>query len=65
MICFSAVIGGSLFGDPCSPISNTTILSSLATGCDPMDHVYSHIPLALTAAALAAVLYTVLVVLVV
>ncbi len=65
MICFSAVIGGSLFGDQCSPISDTTILSSLATGCDLMDHVYTQIPLALTAAALAAVLYTVLVVLVV
>ncbi len=63
MICFSAVIGGSLFGDQCSPISDTTILSSLATGCDLMDHVYTQIPLALTAAALAAVLYTVLAVL--
>ncbi len=65
MLCFSAVIGGSLFGDQCSPISDTTILSSLATGCDLMDHVYTQIPLALTAAALAATLYTVLVVLLV
>ncbi len=63
MVCFSAVIGGSLFGDQCSPISDTTILSSLATGCDLMDHVYTQIPLALTAAGLAAALYTVLVVL--
>ncbi len=62
MLCFSAVIGGSLFGDQCSPISDTTILSSLATGCDLMDHVYTQIPLALTAAALAAALYTVMVI---
>ncbi|MDX1639610.1 MAG: Na+/H+ antiporter NhaC family protein, partial [Balneolaceae bacterium] len=62
-ICFGAVIGGSVFGDQCSPISDTTILSSLATGCDLMDHVYTQIPLALTAAGLGALLYTFLVLL--
>ncbi|MDR8391999.1 sodium:proton antiporter [Aliifodinibius sp. S!AR15-10] len=61
-ICFGAVIGGSVFGDQCSPISDTTILSSLATGCDLMDHVYTQIPLALTAAGIAAFLYTMLVI---
>lgn len=60
-LCFAAVIGGSVFGDQCSPISDTTILSSLATGCDLMDHVHTQIPLALTAAALSAIAYTVLV----
>lgn len=60
-LCFSAVVGGSVFGDQCSPISDTTILSSLATGCDLMDHVYTQIPLALTAAGLGAMLYTLLV----
>lgn len=60
-LCFAAVIGGSVFGDQCSPISDTTILSSLATGCDLMDHVFTQIPLALTAAGLGAALYTVLV----
>jgi Na+/H+ antiporter NhaC len=59
-LCFGAVTGGSVFGDQCSPISDTTILSSLATGSDLMDHVYTQIPLALTAAGLGAVLYTVL-----
>jgi Na+/H+ antiporter NhaC len=59
-ICFGAVLGGSVFGDQCSPISDTTILSSLATGSDLMDHVYTQVPLALTAAGLAAVVYTVL-----
>ncbi len=62
MLCFSAVVGGSVFGDQCSPISDTTILSSLATGCDLMDHVYTQIPLALTAAGLGGVLYTLLVI---
>ncbi|TYP93341.1 transporter, NhaC family [Fodinibius salinus] len=62
-LCFGAVVGGSVFGDQCSPISDTTILSSLATGCDLMDHVYTQIPLALTAAGLGAGLYTLLVIL--
>ena len=62
-LCFGAVVGGSVFGDQCSPISDTTILSSLSTGCDLMDHVYTQIPLALTAAGLAAILYSLMVVL--
>ncbi len=60
VLCFGAVTGGSVFGDQCSPISDTTILSSLATGSDLMDHVYTQIPLALTAAGLGAILYTLL-----
>jgi Na+/H+ antiporter NhaC len=59
-LCFGAVLGGAVFGDQCSPISDTTILSSLATGADHMDHVFTQVPLALTAAGLAAVLYTIL-----
>lgn len=56
-LCFSAVIGGSVFGDQCSPISDTTILSSLATGCDLMDHVTTQFPLALLAGTLAVLAY--------
>ena len=52
-ICFGAVLGGAVFGDQCSPISDTTILSSMFTGCDLMDHVRTQLPLAGTAAALA------------
>jgi Na+/H+ antiporter NhaC len=44
-LCFTAVVGGSVFGDQCSPISDTTILSSLATGCDLIDHVTTQLPL--------------------
>jgi Na+/H+ antiporter NhaC len=52
-ICFGAVLGGAVFGDQCSPISDTTVLSSMFTGCDLMDHVTTQLPLALVAATLA------------
>jgi Na+/H+ antiporter NhaC len=61
-LCFAAVIGGSVFGDQCSPISDTTILSSLATGCDLMDHVYTQFPLAIAAGLMAMITYAVLVI---
>jgi len=62
-ICFGAVLGGAVFGDQCSPISDTTILSSMFTGCDLMDHVRTQLPLALAAATLAALASTLAVVL--
>ena len=64
-LCFASVVGGSVFGDQCSPISDTTILSSLATGTDLMDHVYTQLPLAMTAGVLAMVTYAALVLLIV
>jgi Na+/H+ antiporter NhaC len=57
-LAFGAIMGGAVFGDQCSPISDTTILSSLACGADLMDHVLTQLPLALTAAGIAIVLYT-------
>ena len=57
-ICFAAVMDGSVFGDQCSPISDTTVLSSISTGCDLMDHVRSQIPQASVAAGLAAICWT-------
>jgi Na+/H+ antiporter NhaC len=57
-ICFGAVLGGAVFGDQCSPISDTTILSSMFTGCDLMDHVRTQLPLALTAAGLGVAFST-------
>jgi len=51
----SAVLAGSVFGDHCSPISDTTILSSLATGSDHVDHVKTQMPYALTVAGISAV----------
>jgi Na+/H+ antiporter NhaC len=59
-ICFGAVLGGAVFGDQCSPISDTTILSSMFTGCDMMDHVRTQLPLALAAASAGALLSTLL-----
>jgi len=51
----SAVLAGAVFGDHCSPISDTTILSSLATGSDHVDHVKTQMPYALTVAGISAV----------
>jgi Na+/H+ antiporter NhaC len=59
-LCFAAVMDGSVYGDQCSPISDTTVLSSVCTGCDLMDHVKTQIPQASVAAALAAVCWTVI-----
>ena len=58
-VCFAAVLNGSIYGDQCSPISDTTILSSMTTGCDLMDHVKTQIVPASAAAALAAMLWTI------
>jgi Na+/H+ antiporter NhaC len=57
-LCFGAVLGGAVYGDQCSPISDTTILSSLATGSDHMDHVTTQMPIATVAAGIGAILYT-------
>jgi Na+/H+ antiporter NhaC len=57
-LCFASVMDGSVYGDQCSPISDTTVLSSVCTGCDLMDHVKTQIPQASIAAALAAVCWT-------
>lgn len=62
-VCFACVLNGSVFGDQCSPISDTTILSSMTTGCDLMDHVKTQIVPASYAAGLAGVLWTATVIL--
>jgi Na+/H+ antiporter NhaC len=59
LLSFGAMMGGAVFGDQCSPISDTTILSALACGADLMDHVFTQIPIALAAAGIAMVIYTV------
>ncbi|HDQ15196.1 MAG TPA: Na+/H+ antiporter NhaC family protein, partial [Sediminispirochaeta sp.] len=50
-----AVLTGAVFGDHCSPISDTTILSSMASGSDHISHVRTQIPYAVTAALVAAI----------
>ncbi len=52
-LSLAAVLSGGVFGDHCSPISDTTVISSMATACDHIDHVRSQLPYALWAASLA------------
>lgn len=58
-LAFGAIMGGAVFGDQCSPISDTTVLSSLACGSDLMDHVVTQLPIAISAAAISILIYTV------
>lgn len=55
----SCVLAGSVWGDHCSPISDTTILSSMASGCDHIEHVRTQLPYALLVGAVALLLGTV------
>ncbi|PQO41960.1 sodium:proton antiporter [Blastopirellula marina] len=57
-ICFACVLNGSVFGDQCSPISDTTVLSAMTSGADLMDHVLTQIVPASVAAILALVCWT-------
>lgn len=52
---FAAVAGGGVFGDHCSPLSDTTVLSSTGAAADHIDHVKTQLPYALVCGALALV----------
>lgn len=52
-VCIGAVLSGGIFGDHCSPISDTTILSSTGAGADHIDHVKTQFPYALLNATIA------------
>lgn len=56
----SAVLAGSVFGDHCSPISDTTILSSTGARCNHIDHVATQLPYALSVALVSCVGFVVL-----
>ncbi|MFK3976934.1 Na+/H+ antiporter NhaC family protein [Shewanella vesiculosa] len=56
----AAVLSGAVFGDHCSPISDTTILSSTGASCHHIDHVVTQLPYALIAALISFVGYIVL-----
>lgn len=56
-VCFAAVASGGVFGDHCSPVSDTTILSSMGAASDHIDHVKTQLPYALTVAGLCALCY--------
>lgn len=51
-----SVLAGAIFGDHCSPISDTTIMSAMAAAGDLMDHVKTQLPYAITAAIVSMVM---------
>jgi tetracycline resistance efflux pump len=59
-ILIGAVLSGGVFGDHCSPISDTTIVSSMASACDHIEHVKTQIPYALTAGFISLLFYLLL-----
>jgi Na+/H+ antiporter NhaC len=59
LLCsIGGVLAGAIFGDHCSPISDTTVLSSQASGCDHVAHVWTQLPYALTAGGVSILLGT-------
>lgn len=59
IICVSACMAGAVCGDHCSPISDTTIMSSAGAQCDHVAHVSTQLPYAVTVAAVSCVVYIV------
>ena len=59
VICMSACLAGAVCGDHCSPISDTTIMSSAGARCDHINHVSTQLPYALTVAGVSFVTYIV------
>lgn len=55
----AAIIGGGLFGDHCSPISDTTVLASIGSACDHIDHFETQMPYAVTVGIICAVMFLV------
>ncbi len=56
----AATMGGGVFGDHCSPISDTTIISSMASASDHIDHVRTQLPYALITGVITTVIYLIL-----
>jgi Na+/H+ antiporter NhaC len=56
-LVLAAILGGGVFGDHCSPISDTTAVSAIASGCDLLEHVKTQLPYALTAGGITLLLY--------
>ena len=59
-LLLGAAISGAIFGDHASPISDTTVVASMASATDHIDHVRTQLPYALTAAAIASVMFFVM-----
>jgi len=56
-LIIAAILGGGVFGDHCSPISDTTAVSAIASGCDLLEHVKTQLPYALFAGTISVVVY--------
>jgi Na+/H+ antiporter NhaC len=56
-LVIAAVVSGGVFGDHCSPISDTTIISAMAADCETIEHVRTQLPYALLSGALSLVLF--------
>jgi len=56
-LTIGAVISGGIFGDHCSPISDTTIISSMASDCEVIEHVQTQLPYALISGVIALLLF--------
>ena len=59
-LVIGAILGGGIFGDHCSPISDTSAVSALASGCDLLTHVKTQLPYALFGGALTFIAYLVI-----
>lgn len=59
-LAIAAALGGGVFGDHCSPISDTSLISSMASASDHIDHVKTQLPYALTAGLATALVYLIL-----
>ena len=58
-LTLAAALGGGIFGDHCSPISDSTIVASMAAATDHIDHVRTQLPYALVAASASILLFLV------
>jgi len=58
-LLLAAILGGGVFGDHCSPISDTTAVSAIASGCDLLEHVRTQLPYALVGGIIALIMYVV------
>jgi Na+/H+ antiporter NhaC len=56
----AAVLGGGIFGDHASPISDTTVVASIASGCDHFEHVKTQLPYALFGALITLITYIII-----
>ena len=59
-IVIAAALGGGLFGDHCSPISDTSVISSMASASDHIDHVKTQLPYAILAGVITSIFYLII-----